>query len=73
MESEASASSVPIAARVSEELNLELLAFARERRLMRAIITYTHEGKRKKTSYIPNRSEAARVALEEFFAGRKGK
>jgi hypothetical protein len=60
--SEASESSVPILTRASTATHAKLMAFAKERGLM----------KKENQRRVPNISEAVRVVLDEYFAMKAG-
>lgn len=73
MESEAGNSKIQRGTWITQNTDIDLMQFARERGLVQDTRTLNIESGRVITVEIPNISEAIRVALEEFFAGRKGK
>ena len=73
MHSEAGSSLVKIQSFISQETDLDLMRFARERAIFEEIRTMDLESGKPKTIRIPNKSGAVRAALEEFFEGRKGR
>ena len=69
--SEAEGSLIKIQTYVTQETDLDLIAFARERGIFEEFKSLDLDSGRPKTVRIPNKSRAVREALEEYFAGRK--
>lgn len=69
--SEAEGSLIRVQALITQETDLDLMAFARERGIFEEFRSMDLESGRPKTVRIPNKSGAIRQALEEYFAGRK--
>lgn len=73
MPTEAEGSLIKISAWITQETDLDLLRYAREKGIMDEIRVLNLETNEPRILPVANKSGAIRAALEEFFAGRKGK
>ena len=71
MQSEAEGALIQRGAYITQKTDLDLMRFARERGLVKESRSLNIESGRIIVLKTPNVSEAIRVALEEFFAGRE--
>ena len=71
MSSEAGESLINRGTRITQETDLDLMKYAREKGLVKESRSLNIESGRMLSLSVPNISEAIRVALEEFFAERK--